>query len=92
MKETIDLLGKIITNILTALYEPFGFSLLLSFLAPQKAKINQNSEWQEKSQEFGIEHAFVLCYDTFCITEKKVGCGFPIIKMPSSITKEGDAL
>ena len=33
MKETIDLLGKIITNILTALYEPFGFSLLLSFLA-----------------------------------------------------------
>ena len=33
MKETIDLLGKILTNILTALYEPFGFSLLLSFLA-----------------------------------------------------------
>ncbi|WP_243273520.1 hypothetical protein [Coprococcus comes] len=33
MKETIDLLGKIITNILTARYEPFGFSLLLSFLA-----------------------------------------------------------
>ena len=31
MKETIDLLGKIFTNILTALYEPFGFSLLLSF-------------------------------------------------------------
>ena len=29
----IDLLGKILTNILTALYEPFGFSLLLSFLA-----------------------------------------------------------
>ena len=33
MKEAIDLLGKILTNILTALYEPFGFSLLLSFLA-----------------------------------------------------------
>ena len=33
MKETIDLLGQIITNILTALYEPFGFSLLLSFFA-----------------------------------------------------------
>ena len=32
MKEMIDLLGKILTNILTALYEPFGFSLLLSFL------------------------------------------------------------
>ena len=32
MKETIDLLGKILTNILTALYESFGFSLLLSFL------------------------------------------------------------
>ena len=29
----IDLLGKILTNIMTALYEPFGFSLLLSFLA-----------------------------------------------------------
>ena len=33
MKETIDLLGKILTNILIALYELFGFSLLLSFLA-----------------------------------------------------------
>ena len=33
MKETIDLFGKSLTNILTALYEPFGFSLLLSFLA-----------------------------------------------------------
>ena len=33
MKETIDLLGKILTNILTALYDPFGFSLLISFLA-----------------------------------------------------------
>ena len=33
IKETIDLLGKILTNILTALYEPFGFALLLSFLA-----------------------------------------------------------
>ena len=33
MKETIELLRKILTNILTALYEPFGFSLLLSFLA-----------------------------------------------------------
>lgn len=32
MNEMIDLLGKILTNILTAFYEPFGFSLLLSFL------------------------------------------------------------
>ena len=28
-----EVLAKILTNILTALYEPFGFSLLLSFLA-----------------------------------------------------------
>ena len=33
MKETIDLLGKIFTNFLTTLYEPFGCLLLLSFLA-----------------------------------------------------------
>ena len=33
MKESIGLLGKIFTNILTAIYELFGFSLLLSFLA-----------------------------------------------------------
>lgn len=32
MKESIDLLGKILTNILTALYDSFGFSILLSFL------------------------------------------------------------
>ena len=31
--EAIKVLAKILTNILTALYEPFGFSLLLSFLA-----------------------------------------------------------
>ena len=29
----IEVLAKILTNILTALYEPFGFSILLSFLA-----------------------------------------------------------
>ena len=33
MGKTIDIITKILTNILTALYEPFGFSLLLSFLA-----------------------------------------------------------
>jgi hypothetical protein len=33
MNGIVSLLGKFITNILTALYEPFGFSLLLSFLA-----------------------------------------------------------
>lgn len=33
MTKSIELLSKIITNILTALYEPFGFSILLSFLA-----------------------------------------------------------
>ena len=32
MQGTMELLGKIITNILMALYEPFGFSLLLSFM------------------------------------------------------------
>lgn len=31
--EVINILGKILTNILTALYEPFGFSILLSFFA-----------------------------------------------------------
>ena len=31
--EVIKVLAKILTNILTALYEPFGFSLLRSFLA-----------------------------------------------------------
>ena len=33
MNGIVSLLEKILTNILTALYEPFGFSLLLSFLA-----------------------------------------------------------
>ena len=33
MNGIVSLLGKILTNILTALYEPFGFSLLLSFFA-----------------------------------------------------------
>ena len=33
MSKVVEIIAKIITNILTALYEPFGFSLLLSFLA-----------------------------------------------------------
>ena len=33
MSGTIKVFSKILTNILTALYEPFGFSILLSFLA-----------------------------------------------------------
>ena len=33
MNYDIKILSKILTNILTALYEPFGFSILLSFLA-----------------------------------------------------------
>lgn len=33
VNELINILGKILANILTALYEPFGFSILLSFFA-----------------------------------------------------------
>ena len=33
MSKVVEIITKIITNILTALYEPFGFSLMLSFLA-----------------------------------------------------------
>lgn len=33
MSKVVEIITKIITNILTALYGPFGFSLLLSFLA-----------------------------------------------------------
>jgi len=33
VKELINILGKILANILTALYEPFDFSILLSFFA-----------------------------------------------------------
>lgn len=33
VNELINILGKILTNILIALYEPFGFSLVLSFFA-----------------------------------------------------------
>ena len=33
MSEAIKVFSKILTNVLTALYEPFGFAILLSFLA-----------------------------------------------------------
>ena len=61
--EAIKVLAKILTNILTALYEPFGFSLLLSFLAmffylyayePQDAGKGWKSgvvTWYQKSKE-----------------------------------------
>ena len=33
MEALFDILKKIITNVLTAIYEPFGFALLLAFFA-----------------------------------------------------------
>ena len=80
MKETIDLLGKILTNILTALYEPFGFSLLLSFLAmflylyayePQEAGKGWRSAivtWYQKFKEsMFFRKLFLLAFVTSLI-------------------------
>ena len=61
--EAIKVLAKILTNILTALYEPFGFSILLSFLAmffylyayepihPGKGWKNAIVTWYQKFKE-----------------------------------------
>ena len=80
MQETIDLLGKILTNILTALYEPFGFSLLLSFLAmflylyayePQEAGKGWKSAivtWYQKFKEsMFFRKLFLLAFVTSLI-------------------------
>ena len=80
MQETIDLLGKILTNILTALYEPFGFSLLLSFLAmflylyayePQEAGKGWRSAivtWYQKFKEsVFFRKLFLLAFVTSLI-------------------------
>ena len=80
MQETIDLLGKILTNILTALYEPFGFSLLLSFLAmflylyayePQEAGKGWKSAivtWYQKFKEsVFFRKLFLLAFVTSLI-------------------------
>ncbi len=80
MQETIDLLGKILTNILTALYEPFGFSLLLSFLAmflylyayePQEAGKGWKSAivtWYQKLKEsVFFRKLFLLAFVTSLI-------------------------
>ena len=80
MQETIDLLGKILTNILTALYEPFGFSLLLSFLAmflylyayePQEAGKGWRSAivtWYQKFKEsMFFRKLFLLAFVTSLI-------------------------
>ena len=52
MKESIDLLGKILTNILTALYEPFGFSILLSFnIDTLKADLKEKKTALKKAEK-----------------------------------------
>ena len=61
MKETTDLLGKILTNILTALYEPFGFSLLLSFLA----MFFYLYAYEPTAAGKGWKHAIVTWYQKF---------------------------
>ena len=80
MTETIDLLGMILTNILTALYEPFGFSLLLSFLAmffylyayepteAGKGWKNAIVTWYQKFKESGFfRRLFFLAFVTSLI-------------------------
>ena len=61
IKETIDLFGKILTNILTALYEPFGFSLLLSFLA----MFFYLYAYEPNAAGKGWKSAIVTCYQKF---------------------------
>ena len=81
MNGIVSLLGKILTNILTALYEPFGFSLLLSFLAmffylyayePEEAGKGWKSAivtWYQKFKE-SVFFAWVrFSYQTSSITQ-----------------------
>ena len=75
--EVIKVLAKILTNILTALYEPFGFSLLLSFLAmffylyayePQDAGKGWKSSivtWYQKFKESIFSEAVFLSFCDF---------------------------
>ena len=78
--EVIKVLAKILTNILTALYEPFGFSLLLSFLAmffylyayvPQDAgkgwKIAMMTWYQKFKEDVFFRKLFFLAFVTSLI-------------------------
>ena len=78
--EVIKVLAKILTNILTALYEPFGFSLLLSFLTmffylyayePQEAGKGWKSAvvtWYQKFKEnVFFRKLFLLAFVTSMI-------------------------
>ena len=80
MNKTIELLGKILTDILIALYEPFGFSFLLSFLAmffylyayePQEAGKGWKSAivtWYQKFKESEFfRKLFLLAFVTSMI-------------------------
>ena len=61
MQEPIKVLAKILTNILTALYEPFGFSLLLSFLA----KFFYLYAYESMGAGKGWKNAIVTWYQKF---------------------------
>ena len=76
----IKILSKILTNILTALYQPFGFSLLLSFFAmffylyayhPTNAGNGWKSAivawWQEFKRDCKFRKLFVLAFVTSMI-------------------------
>ena len=80
MQDLIKVLAKILTNILTALYEPFGFSLLLSFLAmffylyayePTVAGKGWKSAivawWQEFKKDSRFRKLFALAFVTSMI-------------------------
>lgn len=76
----ISVIGKILTNILTALYEPFGFSLLLSFFVmffylyayhPTNAGKGWKSAiatwWQEFKKDSRFRRLFGLAFVTSMI-------------------------
>ena len=57
----IEVLAKILTNILTALYEPFGFSLLFSFLT----MFFYLYAYEPQEAGKGWKNAIVTWYQTF---------------------------
>lgn len=80
MTSILDIVNKILTNILTALYQPFGFSLLLSFFAmffylyayhPTNAgkgwKAAIATWWQEFKRNSRFRKLFALAFVTSMI-------------------------
>lgn len=70
MEALFEILKKIITNVLTAIYEPFGFALLLAFFALffylyAYHPVNAGKGWKTALRTWGLSLEPIAFFESY---------------------------